>query len=87
MAVLTVNIVSAESEVWSGEAEMLIAQTLEGEIGILAGHVPLLAVLAKGDIKVKLAGGKMVHATAEDGFISVEHDVVTVVAGTATLNE
>ena len=44
---ITVNVVSAEKEIWSGKADMLVAKTAVGEIGLLAGHEPMLAVLVQ----------------------------------------
>lgn len=82
---LKVSVVSANAEVWSGEAKQLTARTVEGEIGILAGHEPLLAILASGEVRVTTADGTRLTAQAEDGFLSVENDVVTVVAREAAL--
>ena len=82
---LNVSVVSADQQVWSGEAEMVVARTTEGEIGILTGHTPLLAVLAAGEVRVTQPGGRKIIANAEDGFISVQDDTVTVVAGAAEL--
>ncbi|MHC2184465.1 F0F1 ATP synthase subunit epsilon [Rathayibacter agropyri] len=82
---LKVSVVSANAEVWSGEAKQLTARTVEGEIGILAGHEPLLAILASGEVRVTAADGTHLTAQAEDGFLSVENDVVTVVAREAAL--
>lgn len=87
MADLSVSVVSAAREVWSGEARQLVARTTEGEIGILPGHEPLLGVLAAGEVRVTLADGSVVTANAEDGFLSVANDVVTVVARNAELAE
>ncbi|NEM90455.1 F0F1 ATP synthase subunit epsilon [Galbitalea soli] len=85
MAELTVSVVSADAEVWTGAARQVVARTTEGEIGILAGHEPILAVLAAGEVRVLTPEGTTVTATADDGFLSVEHDRVTVVARNAQL--
>ncbi|MBW8871552.1 MAG: F0F1 ATP synthase subunit epsilon [Leifsonia sp.] len=85
MAVLTVSVVAADHEVWSGEASMVVARTVEGEIGILPGHEPLLAILAEGEVRVTLNGGESIRANADDGFLSVENNTVTVVARQAEL--
>jgi len=85
MAVLQVSIVSADNEVWSGAASMIVARTTEGEIGILPGHEPVLAILGEGEVRVSIAGGKPIIVNAADGFLSVEHDTVTVVARNAEL--
>jgi F-type H+-transporting ATPase subunit epsilon len=82
---LTVSVVSADHEVWSGEATMVVAKTIEGEIGILAGHEPLLAILASGEVRVTLPGGEKITADASDGFLSVENNAVAIVAGQAEL--
>ena len=84
-APLKVSLVSADQEVWSGEAKQIIARTTEGEIGILAGHEPLLAILGAGEVRVTLVEGSVITANAEDGFLSVEHDTVTIVARNASL--
>lgn len=84
MAELTVSIVSADNEVWTGTASMVIARTTEGEIGILPGHEPVLAILSTGEVRVTTGGGT-ITANAGDGFLSVEHDTVTIVARNAEL--
>jgi F-type H+-transporting ATPase subunit epsilon len=45
---LQVELVSADQRVWSGEASMIVAKTTEGDIGVLPGHAPVLAVLGAG---------------------------------------
>lgn len=87
MADLNVSLVSADHEVWSGEVKMVVARTTEGEIGILPGHAPLLGILSAGEVRLTLADGKTVSANADDGFVSVEHDTVTIVARHAALVE
>jgi F-type H+-transporting ATPase subunit epsilon len=82
---LRVDLVSAEQSIWTGEAKMVIAKTVEGEIGLLAGHEPLLAILAEGEVRITLPEGEKIVANAEDGFLSVENNVVTIVARKAAL--
>lgn len=85
MSSLTVTVVSATAEVWSGEASMVVARTTEGEIGILAGHEPTLGVLAAGEVRITTADGQKVTAQAEDGFLSVDNNQVAIVAGLAEI--
>lgn len=85
MAALNVSVVAADREVWTGQASQVIAKTVEGEIGILRGHEPLLAMLAQGEVRVTTVGGEKVAVDAEGGFLSVDHDTVTIVAGKAAL--
>jgi F-type H+-transporting ATPase subunit epsilon len=82
---LRVELVAADKAVWAGEAKMVIAKTVEGEIGLLAGHEPMLAILSSGEVRITLTDGDKFIANAEDGFLSVEHDVVTIVARHAEL--
>ncbi|MBN9606603.1 MAG: F0F1 ATP synthase subunit epsilon [Actinomycetales bacterium] len=82
---LQVSVVSADREVWSGEATMVVARTSIGQIGILAGHEPVLATLAEGEVHVTTSENGRVSARAEHGFLSVQNDVVTIVAGAAEL--
>ncbi|NQX03949.1 F0F1 ATP synthase subunit epsilon [Rathayibacter sp. VKM Ac-2856] len=82
---LKVSVVSANAEVWAGEAKQISARTVEGEIGILVGHEPMLAILASGEVRVTAVDGSRITAQADDGFLSVENDVVTVVAREAAL--
>ncbi len=84
---LTVQVVSAEKQVWSGEATMVVARTAEGELGILSGHEPVLAVLVAGEVRIgtgenAIRSGRIddVVATVDGGFLSVEHDTVLIVA-------
>lgn len=85
MADLTVTVVSADEQVWSGQARMVVARTQVGEIGLLAGHQPLLGVLAAGEVRVTASDGGVITANAEDGFISMENDTVVIAARSAGL--
>lgn len=82
---ISVNLVSADREIWSGSAEMIVAKTSVGEIGLLAGHEPILAVLVAGQIRITSSEGNVSVETQEGGFISMESDVVTVVVRDAQL--
>ena len=85
MATLRVELVAADRAIWAGEAKMVVAKTVEGEIGLLPGHEPMLAILASGEVRITLEDGADIKANAEDGFLSIEHDVVTIVARHAEL--
>lgn len=86
---LTVELVSAERMVWSGEAGFVVARTLDGELGILPGHVPTLGVLAEG-FTVRISGGEAgegVEAAVHGGFLSVSDDYVAILAEVAELSD
>ncbi len=83
MSSLNVEIVAADRKVWSGDATMVRARTMDGEIGIMPGHTPMLGVLLVGDVIISGAEGAGDQtATVDGGFLSVDHDNVTIVAET-----
>lgn len=83
MADLRVELVSVESKVWSGTADMVVARTTEGELGILPGHAPLLGKLVDpGEIRVK-TGGDELRFTVNGGFLSVTSAGVSILAESA----
>ena len=75
---LTVEVVSPEKRVWSGEATQVSARTLEGDIGILPNHAPLLGVLVDGTVTVKAVDGSVNEFSINGGFISVSENRVSV---------
>lgn len=81
---LQVEVVAVEEKVWSGEAEMLVARTTEGELGVLPGHAPLLGQRAEpSQVRVKLAGGEEITYDVAGGFLSITDEGVTVLAESA----
>lgn len=80
MAQLEVDLVAADRKVWSGPARQVSAPAADGEIGILVGHTPLLAVLRAGHVRITTAEGSKVEASITGGFLSVDSDTVTIVA-------
>ncbi|WP_248124205.1 F0F1 ATP synthase subunit epsilon [Micrococcus lacusdianchii] len=86
MAELAVEIVSEEKAIWSGSASAISARTINGEIGILPGHTPMLAVLGDGEVVVRTTDGGTVTAQAQGGFLSVDHDRVVIAASAAQLD-
>ena len=68
---IEVHLVTPEREVWSGDAEMVIARGIEGEVGILGGHAPLLIRLAIGPLRIHGTGGERDVAVVDGGFLHV----------------
>ncbi|MER7206702.1 F0F1 ATP synthase subunit epsilon [Streptosporangium sp. NPDC000239] len=87
MAKLRVGVVSPEREIWSGEADMVIAKTIDGEIGIMPKHAPVLGVLVEGGVlTVKRGGGEPdLVAAVHGGFLSVADNEVSILAELAEL--
>lgn len=88
MATLQVQLVSVERRMWSGEANMVVAQTTEGEIGIMAGHEPLLGQLIEaGTVAITTTDGHRVVAAVHGGFLSVTGETVSVLAESAEMSD
>jgi F-type H+-transporting ATPase subunit epsilon len=68
---LEVHVVTPEREVWSGSATEVIARGIEGDVGILTGHAPLLIRLAIGPLQVQLEDGSWLRAVVDGGFLHV----------------
>jgi F-type H+-transporting ATPase subunit epsilon len=85
---LQVELVVPDGEVWSGPAQMVIAKTLEGDIGVLTGHAPVLGILAEGSV-VRIRpdeGGEEISAAVSSGFFSIADDQVSILARQARLS-
>lgn len=90
---LRVELVVPDGEIWSGHARMVIAKTLEGDVGILTSHPDVLGLLAEGSVVRVLdpehgpADGPAgeVRAAVSSGFLSVHDDRVSILARQAEL--
>ncbi|MGI9008834.1 MAG: F0F1 ATP synthase subunit epsilon [Streptosporangiaceae bacterium] len=89
---LHVTLVVPEGELWAGDADRVIAKTLDGDIGVLTGHTPVLGILATGSLVRILpgetgstSGSGWVEAAVAGGFLSVADDRVAILARQAAL--
>ena len=83
---MKVAIISPESTIYEGEADMVVAPAWDGEVGVLRGHAPMLVLLGAGEMRIT-SGGSEQRFHVAGGFMQVADDVVTVLsesAGTAT---
>ena len=80
---LNVEIVSPEKRIFSGEASMVSARTLDGDLGILPGHTSLLGVLVNGEVNIKGVDGSSTTFTVNGGFLSVNKDRVSILGESA----
>lgn len=78
-----VDIVSAEHEIFSGDAEMVFAPAVQGEVGIAPGHTPLLTRLGPGEVRLKLADNSDSAFYISGGMLEVQPSVVTILSDTA----
>ncbi|MBH80934.1 MAG: F0F1 ATP synthase subunit epsilon [Gammaproteobacteria bacterium] len=77
------DIVSAEKEIFSGRVVQLTATGTIGELGILAGHAPLLTGIRPGPVRLQMDDGEEEVFFASGGFLEVQPGVVTILADTA----
>jgi F-type H+-transporting ATPase subunit epsilon len=77
------DIVSAEAEIFHGDAEMVVATGELGELGIAPKHAPLITLLKPGKVVVTLPGGEKLDFAISGGILEVQPQVVTVLADTA----
>ena len=80
---LQVDIVSAEAQIFSGKAERVVAPSVNGELGILPHHAPLLARLKPGMVRIIVDGDTEESVFVSGGLIEVQPHVVTILADTA----
>lgn len=83
MATFDLTVVSAEQKIFSGAVKSVQATGIEGELGILAGHIPLLTAIKPGIVKLTLENGNEDVIYVSGGFLEVQPNVVTVLADVA----
>lgn len=85
-ATMTVEVVSPESILYSGEATMVITRTLGGgEIAFQAGHAPFLGALQENHTRLFLADGSIEDIAVHGGFVEVSNNKVSILSDTAEL--
>lgn len=83
MATLQCNVVSAKETIYSGDINMLVAAGIEGEIGILPGHIPFITLLKPGTLQITEPNGEIETVYVSGGVLEVQPNIVTVLADTA----
>jgi F-type H+-transporting ATPase subunit epsilon len=85
---LAVELVSPDRLVWQGEADLVVVKTVEGEIGIMPNHSPVLAELAEGSVMRVIEGGQQkLIAAVHGGFISMSRNEIQVLSEAAELGD
>ncbi|MDP2743505.1 MAG: F0F1 ATP synthase subunit epsilon [Dehalococcoidia bacterium] len=82
MSTFRLEIVTAEKEVYADDVELLVAPGVEGELGILPHHAPLMTMLQPGELRIK-KGGEEIIMCVSGGFLEVRPDKAIVLADTA----
>jgi len=80
---LTVSVISPEAVLFEGTAESVVAPAFDGQVGILAGHAPMMTLLGKGELRLGGEGSKQ-RFRVEGGFLQVVDDTVRVVTEKAS---
>ncbi|NSM10760.1 F0F1 ATP synthase subunit epsilon [Moraxella bovoculi] len=83
MATFKCRVVSAREELYAGDISVLVAAGHDGEIGILAGHTPLITLLRPGTLRLKNAEGAEEIIYVSGGVLEVQPNIVTVLADSA----
>ena len=83
MSTIRCDIVSAEQEIFHGEAEMIVVTGEMGELGIAPRHAPLITRLKPGKVVVTQPGGEVLDFAISGGILEVQPQVVTILADTA----
>jgi F-type H+-transporting ATPase subunit epsilon len=88
MATMTVQLVSPEKMLFSGEATQVITRTLGGgELAFLPGHAPFLGALTENHTRITLADGTVLDVAVHGGFVQVSGDTVSILSDVAELGE
>jgi F-type H+-transporting ATPase subunit epsilon len=86
-----VELLLPDRSLWSGDAGLVIAKTLDGDIGVQAGHSPVFGILAAGsvvrirEVQGDESGGDAIRAAVRDGFLSVTDNRVSILASSGAL--
>lgn len=83
MAELNVDLVAVDRKIWGGAATSVVLKTVEGDIGILPGHEPVLAIMADGPVRVDPVDGEPLLFAVHGGFFSLDSNNVSILAETA----
>ncbi|RNB82048.1 F0F1 ATP synthase subunit epsilon [Brevibacillus fluminis] len=87
MSKLTIEVVTPERVVYSGEATMVIARGVEGDVGIMPNHMPLVTPLKIAPVRIKTVGDKETVIAVSGGFMEVRGTQVAILAESAELPE
>ena len=80
---LHVELVSPERILYSGEAEMVVCRTTDGDIAFMANHAPFIGALGLGMVKIEEPGGQQTKVAVHGGFVEVSHNKVTLLSDVA----
>ena len=80
---MEVQLVSPERILWSGEADMVVCRTTDGDIAFLSNHAPFIGALGIGAVKIEEPGGQQTKFAVHGGFVEVSHNKVVLLSDVA----
>jgi len=83
---MQVELVSPERILWTGEADMVVARTTDGDIAFLANHAPFIGALGIGVVTIEEPGGRQTKVAVHGGFVEVSNNKVTLLSDVAELS-
>ena len=86
MSTFPLRISSPDGDLYRGDAEMLILRGTEGDLAIMAGHIPFVTAVVHGNCMIIAAEGERKEGVIEEGLLTVDKDQVTVLTSALTLN-
>ena len=86
MSTYPLLISSPDGDLFRGDAEMLILRGTEGDLAVMAGHVPFVTAVTAGNCVIITAEGERKEGTIEDGLLTVDKDQVTVLTSALTFS-
>ena len=86
MSTYPLLISSPDGDLFRGEAEMLILRGTEGDLAVMAGHIPFVTAVVRGNCVILKAEGERKEGVIEEGLLTVDKDQVTVLTSALTLN-
>lgn len=84
---LEVHLVATDREVWTGQATLITLETLDGSIGIMPGHSPLMAIIKDGPVLIRQPDGDDLHVAVHGGFAVIDAGQAIILAESAELGE
>ena len=82
---MQVEVVSPERILFSGEADMVVCRTTDGDIAFMANHAPFIGALGIGAVKIYSGGNVIEQAAVHGGFVEVSNNAVTILSDVAEL--
>ena len=80
---MQVDLVSPERILWSGEADMVVCRTMDGDVAFLSNHAPFIGALDIGMVKIEESGGRQTRFAVHGGFVEVSNNKVTLLSDVA----